>query len=83
MVNTKLQQIPMTTTITGSPSKIGHPLQSMQQKSSSIDTASVTSSPTSTLSKQQKIQSDSSLGGGDHSNKTTVVLCPPSRTYCF
>lgn len=48
--------------------------------SKSIDTTHSISSPTSvhSIQQQQKQKTQDEL-----SNKTTVVLCPPSRTYCF
>lgn len=42
-----------------------------------------TSSPTSTLTKKPNHPQTSTASGNEHSNKNTVVLCPPSRTYCF
>lgn len=42
-----------------------------------------TSSPTSTLTKKPNNPQTSTASDNEHSNKNTVVLCPPSRTYCF
>lgn len=73
-----------TVTVCGSPSKMGHPLRTLKSDQIETPNLSVSSSPTSTLTRQQQQKGqDSSLASSEHNNKTTVVLCPPSRTYCF
>lgn len=79
-----------TVNMSGSPSRTNHPLQLMQKSSiDRIETPimSVTSSPTSTLTRQQhqsqKMQDSQLAAMGDPNNKTTVVLCPPNRKHCF
>lgn len=87
LLHTKMLASPSTVSETAGPGNTSSPknsntiaMQNMER--TATPTLSLSTSPTSTLTKKPKNPSSSSASD-EHGNKNTVVLCPPSRTYCF